>query len=99
MKIPFSGTLGPYLRKYDKEIQILCSPCLFGSSVFVVTFSLLAMFITISDIFCLVHRDSLTPCFLRSLNPKRSSSITYALSCTAVCKYITIACPYIVSTN
>uniref|UniRef100_T1IDS3 Uncharacterized protein n=2 Tax=Rhodnius prolixus TaxID=13249 RepID=T1IDS3_RHOPR len=70
MKIPFSGTLGPYLRKYDKEIQILCSPCLFGSSVFVVTFSLLAMFITISDIFCLVHRDSLTPCFLRSLNPK-----------------------------
>ncbi|KAK9500877.1 hypothetical protein O3M35_002050 [Rhynocoris fuscipes] len=76
MKIPFSDFLGPYLRKYDWEIQGICAPCLFGSTLYVTTLSLVALILTMMDLMYLVRRDTITPCFLRSLNPKICPSLT-----------------------
>ncbi|CAH1395929.1 unnamed protein product [Nezara viridula] len=70
MKVPFGHVLGPFFKQHSAYINIICKPCLFGSQVYLMVFSVVALIITISDLNRLIGQGCLSPSLLKSLGPK-----------------------------
>ncbi|XP_014262411.1 uncharacterized protein LOC106674283 [Cimex lectularius] len=55
MKIPFHEQFGTFFRTYNKDLCMICSPCLFGSMEYVLTLSIIGTLTTLWDCVCLTN--------------------------------------------